>query len=275
MYQSSKYRDDAHSISARCLMAKARPILFAATFVTLWVVFCPAAIRAQSASAPQFEVASIRPSQLSDIPRAPMKQDPGIVIYNGVSSKNLIQLAYNAPEWKIVGGPKWLDSDIYDVSARLPSGSTKAQVPAMLQSLLAERFHPVIRRESRRLPLYSLTVAKNGPKLKSADPGEQWNEGTMRGGIFKGRLELHQLTMAGLAEVLAAKTGRPVVDNTHLEGPFDISLKWTPDDTTGTQTADGPSIFTALEEQLGLKLVAGRESVEVLRITRMEKPTEN
>ncbi len=205
-----------------------------------------------------------------------MKQDPGIVIYNSVSPKNLIQVAYKAPEWQIVGGPKWFDSDLYDVSARLPAGSTKDQVPAMLQSLLAERFHLVIRHESRQLRVYSLTVAKNGPKLKPADPGEQWNEGTMRGGIFREGLELHQLTMAGLAEVLANKTGRPVIDATHLEGPFDISLKWTPFDATGApQSTDGPSIFTALEEQLGLKLVAGQEAVEVLKITHMERPTEN
>jgi uncharacterized protein (TIGR03435 family) len=231
---------------------------------------------AQPADGPRFEVASIKPSPASNTPRTPMNVDPARVAYNGLSPKTLIQLAYRTPGWKISGGPKWLDSDRYDVAATLPPRSSKDQIPAMVQALLGERFQLVIRRETRQQPVYGLTIAKGGPKLKPGDTSEQWSNGAMKGGILRGRLELHQLTMAGLAEVLSSKADRPVIDMTHLDGVFDINLRWTPDDTPGGDPqADGPSLCTALQEQLGLKLEPVRSPVEVLVVVQMEKPSGN
>jgi uncharacterized protein (TIGR03435 family) len=233
-------------------------------------------LRAQSGAPPQFEVASIKPSPSTNAQRAPMSTDPARIAYNSFSPKILLQIAYKMPEWGIAGGPNWLDSDRYDVAAKIPPGASSDQVPVMLQALLAERFHLSIRRETRQLPVYELTIAKNGPRLKPGETGEQWAGAVMKGGILKGRIELHQLTMPGLAEVLASKTGRPVIDMTRLKGAFDISLTWTPDDTpvSGSNAGD-PSLYTAIREQLGLRLDAAKASVEVIVITHIERPSEN
>jgi len=205
-----------------------------------------------------------------------MQADAGRVVYNNVTPKMLIQMAYKMADWGIAGGPAWLDSDRYDLAATLPSGASTEQVPLMLQSLLAERFHLETRRESRQMSVLGLTVAKGGPKLKPGSTDEQWSGGAMKGGIFKGGFQLHQLTMAGLAEVLAGRVGRPVVDVTHLAGTFDVSLKWTPDEAgAAAPSANGISIYTALEEQLGLKLESTKAPLEVLAVTRIEKPSGN
>ena len=141
-----------------------------------------------------------------------MAIDPAQVTYNGLSPRLLVQIAYEQPEWGVVGGPKWFDSDRYDIAAKLPPDSSTKQIPKMLQDLLAERFHLIIGRQTKIMPVYVLTIAKGGPKLKPGDLGEQWKGGVMKGGIFRGRIDLHQLTMGGLAEVLATQLGRPVID---------------------------------------------------------------
>ncbi|HWD98464.1 MAG TPA: TIGR03435 family protein [Bryobacteraceae bacterium] len=224
----------------------------------------------------EFEVASIKPSPPPDAPRTPMKIDRGRVVYNAFSPRMLIQIALRAPAWKITGGPSWLDSDRYDVAAILPSGATSDQIPAMVQRLLADRFHLRSRAETRQLDVYALRIAKNGPKLKPPDMGEQWSEGAMKGGIFAGSLELHQLNMDGLAEVLSSKTGRPVINRTQLNGLFDVRLKWAPDNASpGAAGSDGPSLYTALTEQLGLKLEPVKAPVEVMVITDIRKPSAN
>jgi uncharacterized protein (TIGR03435 family) len=224
---------------------------------------------------PHFEVASVKPSQPDPtLSTPPVTIDPARVLYHRVPAKILIQIAYRSPDWAISGGPAWLASDLYDVTATLPPGSSQDQVPDMLRTLLEERFHLATQHETRQMPVLALTVANNGPKLKPGDEAEQWVGGNMKGGIFKGRLELHQITMGGLAEVLAGKTGRPVIDRTHLIGFFDVSLTWTPEDTTGATTT-GPSIYTALQEQLGLKLQSDRAPVDILVISHIEKPSEN
>src|SRR6201999_903907 len=105
----------------------------------------------------------------------------------------------------------------------LPPGASPDQIPAMLQTLLAERFHLEIRHENRQLSALALTVARAGPKLKPAETGEQWSGGAMKGGILPGRLELHQLNMLGLAATLAGRVHRPVVDRTNLTGLYDVS----------------------------------------------------
>ena len=252
-----------------------RRITFTVLSTAIGLLNAPTVL-AQSAAAPQFEVSSVKPSPPSTIARAPMKVDPARLVYNNMSPKILIQIAYKVPEWGISGGPQWLDSDRYDLVATLPPNSSADQIPMMLQALLAERFHLIVQHVTRQLPVYTLTVAKNGPKLKAGDPGEQWTEGAMKGGIFKGNIELHQMTLGGLAEVLASKMGRPVLDTTHLTGVFDINLKWNPDDTPGgASDSDGASLYTAVSEQLGLALKPTRAPVDVLVVVHMEKPSEN
>jgi uncharacterized protein (TIGR03435 family) len=250
--------------------------IISAVLPLLALVSAPAA-PPQTGAAPRFEVASIKPTPPTAAFRTPMKTNPARVVYNSFSLKLLIQLAYKASDWEITGGPSWLDTDHYDVEATLPPGSSQDQVPEMLQALLAERFHLVLAHETRRMAALELVTAKNGPKLKPGDTAEQWSGGTMKGGIFKGRILLHQLTMLGLAEVLSGQTGSRVIDKTHLSGIFDIDLKWTPDDVSQPNNliATGPSLYTALEEQLGLKLTATKADLPILVVTHAEKPSEN
>jgi uncharacterized protein (TIGR03435 family) len=239
--------------------------------MTRWIAF---AAFSSLVWAQEFEVASIKPSPPSSGPRTPMKADPAIVAYNSLSAKIFIQLAYKAPAWGISGGPKWMDSEPYDLRATLPPGASNEQVPRMLQALLIERFKLAVRRETRQMPIYELAIAKNGPKLKPGETGEQWSNGTFKGGIFKGRLELHQFTMGALAELLGSQTGRPVIDKTNLKETYDINLKWTPEDVPAGD-GGGPSLYTAIEEQLGLKLTSAKGPVEVLVVTHIEKPSDN
>jgi uncharacterized protein (TIGR03435 family) len=225
---------------------------------------------------PQFEVASIKPSPRPITPRTPMKTDPARVVYNNMTARILIQIAYKMDDWMISGIPKGLDSELYDVAATLPAGASQEQVPAMLQSLLAERFQLAVRLETRQFPVYALTVAKNGPKLKPGETEEQWHEGAMKGGIFRGEMQLHQCSMPSLASALSRVADRPVIDRTSLTGNYDVVLKWTPDQTQpGDQKNDNPPIYTAVTEQLGLKLEPTKAPIEILIVTRMEKPSAN
>jgi uncharacterized protein (TIGR03435 family) len=227
-------------------------------------------------AAQSFEVASVKPTPKDIGMRTPVKADPARVQYAGLTLKVLIQIAYNAPEWGIAGGPKWMYSDPYDVAATLPPGSTAEQTPRMLQTLLAERFHLTLRHETKQMHVYDLGVAKGGPKLKPGQTGEQWHDGKMNGGIFRGKFVFHQIESSVLAGLLGKATGRPVVDKTHLTGIFDVNLSWTPEDTPpGDPAANGPSLFTAVEEQLGLKLTPANAPVEVLVIINAERPSDN
>jgi uncharacterized protein (TIGR03435 family) len=229
-----------------------------------------------SAAAQQFEVVSIKPTSPNAGIRTPAQTDPGRVVYNGLTAKMLIQIAYKMENWAISGGPDWLESARYDVEATLPAGSTESQVPAMMQALLAERFQLATRRETREMAVYKLMVAKKGPKLKPGDTGEQWKNGAMKVVIFRGGLALHQCSMGLLAGVLASRLGRPVLDETNLNEVYEINLRWAPDDAPpGSSEAERPSLFTAVEEQLGLKLESTKAPVEMLIVTQISKPTAN
>jgi uncharacterized protein (TIGR03435 family) len=203
--------------------------------------------------------------------------------------KILVAFAYDVPTHQISGGPKWLDTDNFDIDARtdatrpIPPGSEgAAQIGLMLQSLLAERFKLSLHTEIRQEPVYELTVADGGPKLKKAR-AEVGNPAV--------RLGLGQLTGAGVpismvARSLSQRLGRTVIDKTGLSGQYDFELTYTPDavptagfavpgPNTPTPDPNGPTIFTALQEQLGLKLQSSKGPVEVLLIDNAEKPDAN
>jgi uncharacterized protein (TIGR03435 family) len=221
----------------------------------------------------------------------------------------LIRLAYGVEDNQISGAPKWVNSDKYDVEAKM-DGATAAELdklsddqsePArerMLQALLEDRFKLMLHRETKDLPVYSLVVAKNGPKLQETKPGEPDGDGRTGpdgrpavGGHFmrmgRGQLNGHNLGMADIVRVLTQQLGRTVVDKTGLRGNYNFTLKWTPDDSdlpefkepAGAQgsppDSSGPSIFTAIQEQLGLKLESQKGPVEILVIDHVEKPSEN
>lgn len=189
--------------------------------------------------------------------------------YN-VTLRRCISGAYEIPENQIIGGPKWISENRYDITARGP-GHTED----MLKTLLADRFRLVIHPQTETRSGYVLTVAKGGIKATVTAPDTAPTTNSSRS-----RIEAKGCPMSRLVQKLAAALGQPVVDETQDMRSFDFVLQWVPDEVmskapAGSDAANGPSLFTAVQEQLGLKLEARRIPVDVLVIDRAELPSEN
>jgi bla regulator protein blaR1 len=242
-------------------------------------------LRGQARPPLRFEVASIKKTK-RDAMKGSMNVLPGGGLsMGGVTVKGLIALAYDVREEQIVGGPKWLDQETYSLLAkaeRAPAANdqTAATAPGAagweklrerLQTLLAERCRLVVHNDGKPAAGYELVVAKSGFKLTPTS--NLLPAGTMRNrGVINGRSG----TMHMLATVLTNYVGKPVVDQTGQTGNYDYKLTYA-DDTAGPDVAvsEGASIFTALQEQLGLKLEPARVSVATIVVERVEKPSEN
>ena len=246
---------------------------------------------AQQEPRPSFDVASVKPSD-PDIGKTLVgTQRGGRFVATNASLKMLIGFAYDLRNDQISGGPNWLDSAKYDIEAKadsttpIPPGPAGApQMRLRAQSLLADRFKLVVHRETREEPVYELTVAKGGSKLKEvADrPGQQRGIRSAR----RGQLAGISAPLPSLMKVLSDELGRAVIDKTGLRGEFyDFTLSWAPSvssDLAGLADApatpsdpSGPSIFTAVQDQLGLKLESRKGPVEILVIDHAEKPDAN
>jgi uncharacterized protein (TIGR03435 family) len=195
---------------------------------------------------------------------------PGKLDYYNISLAEIIEQAYRIQENQIEGADS-LIPDRFDIHAIIPAETTADQVPPMLQTLLRDRFKLALHRETRQLPVYALTTAKNGSKLKPAESASGITSDTNRTNWHVSA----KTTMPQFAEFLARKLDRLVVDETGLSGAFEIALDAAPYSLDGSQDAAGPSIFTALQEQLGLKLEARKAPVEILVVDRAEGPSEN
>jgi uncharacterized protein (TIGR03435 family) len=307
------------------------------------IVFAACAAFGQAATeSPTFEVASVKPAEpqtmgmmrvrMSGGPGTP---DPGQLTYTNVSLKNVLTNAYNVKGYQL-SGPKWLDTERFDITAKIPMGATKEQFQLMLQNLLAERFKLTLHHETKELPMYALVVGKGGSKLKEsaeddpaappppplpppggdaagpvrlkvgADGTPQLPPGMGKNGMMmmmtNGRMHLvaNHRPIGALLEMLGNQLGRPVVDATDLKANYDFTLDFAPDGMNGPMGMmpppppqheggpaaggpmaaapdnAGPTIFTALQEQLGLKLEQRKGPMDLLVIDRLEKvPTEN
>jgi bla regulator protein BlaR1 len=229
----------------------------------------------------EFEVASIKPSDPKGRGMR-LQMDRGRMTGSGLTVKFLIQTAYDVRGFQIQGGPGWIDSERYDIIAK---GDEKNEdLGPMVQALLADRFKMVLHRETKELPVYALVVAKGGSKMTlNTSPADDPEKGT-RMSVSRGRFEFRKGEMAELTVRLSQQLGRKVIDRTELTGGYDFKLEWTPDEAQpgmmkepGTIQIEGggPSIFTALQEQLGLKLESTKGPVEILAIDRVERPSEN
>ena len=191
-----------------------------------------------------------------------------------VTLKRCIMGAYAVGPNQISGGPDWLDSDRFEITAKGEQSVGDHDLMVMLQTLLAERFKLVLHREAKPIEAYVLDVGKNGPKLESGNGGDsKTNNGS-------GDISAINATMDRFAEILSRQTDLPVINHTGLDGVFNVRLHWIPENAKLTAAPDsisteGPSIFTAVQEQLGLRLRAGKVSVNVLVIDHAERPTEN
>ena len=234
----------------------------------------------QAAASPSFEVASIRPRGTEYTVVAVSISGPKVTI-TAYPLLGLLMMAYQVEPFQIVGGPSWRDSERYDILAKAEgqAAPTNAQVNLMLQALLADRFRLRFHRETRELPVYRLVVGKGGPKLKESAADAQSSLSFGSGGALQ-EITVSKGSMEQLARQLSnSGIGRPVRDGTGLTGSYDYKLKWLPGMRAGpdaaADTGGPPSIFTALQEQLGLKLESGKGPGEVLVIDHVEKPSEN
>jgi uncharacterized protein (TIGR03435 family) len=206
-----------------------------------------------------------------------MRLDPGRLTCSNVSLHKLMVESYDVKDYQ-VSGPDWLNTEIYDITATLPPGTTGDDVRVMIQSLLADRFKLSFHRESKELPVYALVVGKGGSKLQEVEFGRGSTSGS------PGHLEATRIAIRNLTEFLSRQTGRPVLDMTGLKGFYNFTLNFTPEaspsapspETPIVESAVGPSLFTAVQEQLGLKLEPRKAPVEILVVDHAEKiPTEN
>jgi uncharacterized protein (TIGR03435 family) len=316
--------------------------------VTILLTWLGSLLQAQSAANAkpaearlEFEVASVKPAVMPNGgairfgPRGgPGNGDPGRVTYTLSTIRDLMVAAYSVKRYQVSGGPNWLDSERFDIAAKVPEGATKEQVKVMLQNLLADRFKLTIHRETKEVPIYALIVGAKGPKLKDSTVTEEaatppaLPPGPVRmplkigpdgcpeaPPLIGGRAgNFMMITPNGecmisngqgtdaLASQLSNRFERPVIDETGLKGKYDLKLRYDPlsvpggrvgpimmKDGPGPGPAGGdpanrivpdgdppPTIFVALQEQLGLKLEARKGPVELLVIDSVERtPTEN
>jgi uncharacterized protein (TIGR03435 family) len=239
-----------------------------------WIMFAALAALGQTEAQPAFEVASVKPNT-SGSGSSHTSGTTGQLSITNRSLQELIQMAYSVQDFQIAG-PDWLGSVKFDIVAKIPAGARKDQNPARMQALLAERFHLAVHRESKEMPAYALVVGKSGPKLQQVEPG-----GTNlnnNGNNNSRQIDADRVSMAALAETLARIVEHPVVDRTGLQGAYKLKLEYTTDNakSDGPDGAAGPSIYTALQEQLGLKLQTQKLPVEIIVVDRVERvPTEN
>ena len=270
------------------------------------------ALFGQPVALPRFEVASIKPSVAAGL--RTVRPLPGRLTADA-NVRLLLQSAYTVQSYQIAGGPPWIDADRYELDAKAAGNPSRAQMFLMLQSLLEGRFQLKIHREARELPVYDLVAARSGLKLRPPQengcvnpdpdapmewaggrmlPPEQGQKPAARCGTVSvvlqlagARMQGGKLHMADLVRQLSLVLGRTVIDQTGFTERFDVQLDFQPDDTTpalpppppGTTGAPpdsgSPSILTALQQQLGLRLESARGPVEVIVIDHIERPSAN
>ncbi len=242
---------------------------------------------AAPAATPKFDVASVKLNNGGGDGRSHIysSSTSGSFRTANVSLKGLLQFAFGLPETQILNVTGPAASQTFDIDAKVDDATEeqmhklspdegKLRKQQMVQALLAERFKLVSHNETRELPIYNLMVAKGGSKLVVAKSDR------LKTSEWYGRLEAEAVTTEGLARELAQVVGRVVVDKTGIPGRFDVTLRWTPDQgpakLNGEPIPDPPpSIFTAIQEQLGLKLDSQKGPVQVLVVNHVETPTAN
>lgn len=193
------------------------------------------------------------------------------------SVASLMQVAYSIHRRQIADAPDWLFLELYDIEGKwdIPGVPNDRQVLTMLQKLLADRFGLRFHREERELPAYAIRIAKGGPKLKAAAHPEAGADEQGNGEATEQTLTYTSASMTDFIRNEQFYIDRPLVDQTGLTGRYDFTLHYTPDEAKTADVNAPPGIFTAIQEQLGLKLQPVKAMVDVLVIDRVEKPSEN
>lgn len=280
---------------------------------TKWLLLLAGAVYAQTSDTSlTFEAAALKPTPVGTMINyvgfmgGPGSDDPGRIVSSHTSLKMFIMRAYEVKPYQVVG-PGWLETEQYDLTAKVPPHTTHDQVRTMMRNLLAERFKLAQHKENREMGVYALVVGKDGAKLKESPPAPPPDSNDapkgpppvgadgfpiLRPGAYAGgpvilyrkgqaRMLASNLTTTRLADSLSQQLDRLVIDETGLAGKYDVTLTWTPDrgvnlppPTEGVDAAN--DIFTALQRQLGLRLAPKKAPVPVIVVDHMEKaPVEN
>lgn len=263
-------------------------VLERATPETEWTIPAPPPkIPAMAANAdPSFEVATIKPSKPGQPGKLYTVRGTHFMTVN-TTLMDLITVAYDVQQKQVVGGPDWMSSEKFDIDGEpdVPGTPDLNQLKTMVRKLLTDRFALKFHRETKSMSAYVLTLAKDGPKLKKS----QGDPNGLPSLFFRqlGVLTVMNATMTDFARLMqTAVFDRPVVDQTGLQGKWDFTLKWTPDESQfsgmgmkvppPSDAADAPPpLFTAIQEQIGLKLEAGKAPVPVLVLDHVEQPSPN
>lgn len=259
-----------------------------ATAETAWAIPEPPAPpkKMRADAKPVFEVATIKPTDPNSPAQALTVQGRNMVT-RGTTLSFLIAFAYGVHAKQIVGGPAWVENDRFDITAQPDEEGqpSQPQLKSMLQKLLADRFSLTFHREKKELSAYVLTVGKTGPKLANSSGDPNGLPGLGFRGL--GAMIAQNSTMADLAGLMQTVVlDRPVVDQTGLTGKYDFTLNWLPEPTQfggrggqapppADDAAALPDLFTAMQQQLGLKLESAKTPVEVLVVDKVEKPSAN
>ena len=225
----------------------------------------------------EFEVASIQPNRTNE--RMDFGFRGGRLTVRNISVKGLIQIAYGKRDFQVTGGPGWMRTECFDIDAKAPSPARASH--DMLKALLRSRFQLALHRATRNGLVYSLVVAKGGLKMKrSADQSEPEKGGPKE--LGSGRIAGEGIPMYVLTNLLSNALGRAVIDNTGLTGKYDVNLRYVADSVPPPSDGDlaavdalDIAIFSALEQQLGLKLESTRLPQEILVVDRVERPSAN
>ena len=238
----------------------------------LLLVLFAASMSAQE-SRPAYEAASIKLNNSAD-GHSGTDGYQGRIMFENMPLHRLIAAAYGVSPFQ-VSGPDWLQTERFDIVATYPPGTKREDRPLMLRTLLEDRFKLGVHRESKEMAGYTLVVAKSGFKLKPSDSTGESDDTSHHGRIET--VDAKKTSMTTLAALLARYLAQPVADKTGIEGQYDFSLRWSRGDQNAEPSSDAPpSIFTALQETLGLRLQAAKVPAEIVVVDSAQRmPTEN
>jgi uncharacterized protein (TIGR03435 family) len=245
--------------------------------------------RAQSSHLRQFEVASVKQRTDGTSASACCLAAGGRLNIKNQRVSNVIAFAWTMKYYQLFGGPSWLESDRFDIEAKTEGNPSQDEMKQMLQSLLEQRFHLKVHKETRQLPVYTLTLAKGGSKMQTFKEGDcmKYDPSTPASAstpteprdfcgfniLRQGRWNASGITIQQVTSALGDITNRPVIDKTGLSGLFDVHMEYPEDELS--PDSPGPSIFTAIQSQLGLRLESAKGPATVLVIDHVEKPSAN
>jgi uncharacterized protein (TIGR03435 family) len=229
------------------------------------------------AQAPSFDAVSIRTNKSGSFSGGVGPTPGGGLKATNATLQGMVLWAWELNGLELIGGPRWLDEARFDIVATASGSPDIHRTRAMTRTMIEERFQLKLQRQTRKLPVYALTLARTdgklGPSLRQSnvDCATSYCGSKISGGV----VDSIGHSMADFAKTHADRAGRIIVDRTGLHGRFDVTLRFNPDPGGPRSTPDFPAFFTAVEEQLGLKLTPQNADVEVFVIADVEKPTEN